>query len=613
MKRLQKRTLSPWAAAIWFLILAALATGVSLWAQPGGVWSDTLSFFLTEPKLILLNGGAALLLMGTVFCLVHNVFYAGAITELIWGLLSYVNTLKTSARGDPFVPGDVLLFTEGLEAVGDYRLDMRYSILAVVLGVGLVLVLFGLRYKCRKVRFWKRLVCLAAVLGVFAGAMHWVYGNNKLYDRLKGPHDGNIPRDFEQYGFPYCFLHNFNLYPVEKPEGYSKQEAQQWDTAAAAQSVEDKPNIIMIMCESFSDLPNNPAFTYGREDNPIAGFNALAEREDTVSGHIIVSNYGAGTANTEFDVLTGMMTNRLSPATTSAFRVVHRNTASIPRMLEGLGYDALFLHPGKRWFYNRQSVYGYLGITDQIFEQDMTDLSYEGSFVSDQCFLENLERALESRDKPLFTYGVTIQNHQSYTYAKYQTELPAPKTDRPLSEEATEHLSVYFRGLEDGSKMLVRLTQYLDEQTEPYILVFFGDHLPNLGANYLSYRELGINYGMTTTTQELLDTYRIPFVIWGNQAYRAGHDLAAKAAELGLGEDITISSHYLGALTCELAGITGQDAYFDYLNTLRRSLPVDSVYGYRLADGSYTAQLPEDMAVEVNKQWQWQYYRLKDK
>ena len=164
MKRLQKRTLSPWAAAIWFLILAALATGVSLWAQPGGVWSDTLSFFLTEPKLILLNGGAALLLMGAVFCLVHNVFYAGAITELIWGLLSYVNTLKTSARGDPFVPGDVLLFTEGLEAVGDYRLDMRYSILAVVLGVGLVLVLFGLRYKCRKVRFWKRLVCLAAVL-----------------------------------------------------------------------------------------------------------------------------------------------------------------------------------------------------------------------------------------------------------------------------------------------------------------------------------------------------------------------------------------------------------------------------------------------------------------
>ncbi len=74
----------------------------------------------------------------------------------------------------------------------------------------------------------------------------------------------------------------------------------------------------------------------------------------------------------------------------------------------------------------------------------------------------------------------------------------------------------------------------------------------------------------------------------------------------------TISSHYLGALTCQLAGFQGYDGYVDLLNDLRTQLPVSSIYGYQLPDGSYTATLPSDLQALEDIRWKWQYYRMKE-
>ena len=155
----------------------------------------------------------------------------------------------------------------------------------------------------------------------------------------------------------------------------------------------------MVMCEAFTDLPNASAFTYTEEENPIAAYNRLAE--STLSGHLIVSNTGAGTANTEFDVLTGMMTNRIGTGTTSAFRTVHRNTDSIPRMLNEAGYRTFFMHPGQNWFYNRESVYTYLGISDQVFQDAFDPSDYLGEWISDEAFLRVLEQSLDIRPSSL--------------------------------------------------------------------------------------------------------------------------------------------------------------------------------------------------------------------
>lgn len=609
MKKRRLHTMSPACTALALAAGTLLAGGVTLALQQGSLLA-TLSAFWAEPILFVLNLWPVAALALLFYFLLGNAWYGAGLTTLIWGLLSYINLVKVDARGDPFVPGDILLLTEGMEAVGSYQLNMHWGKLALLLGLSLALILLGTGVKSARPRLVIRLVAALTVVAAFGTTMAFLYPDSELYDRMEGPNRANVPAVYEAFGFPYCFLHNFNLYPVDKPPGYNAQEAASYeDTYREAEAApETAPNILMVMCEAFTDLPNQAAFTYTGETNPIAAYNRLAEQ--TLSGHLVVSNTGAGTANTEFDVLTGMMTNRIGTGTTSAFRVVHRNIDSIPRMLTQAGYRTFFLHPGQNWFYNRESVYSYLGITDQVFQDAFSRSDLVGDWISDAGFLRVLKESLEARqgDTPLFTYAVTIQNHQSYGAGKYGYVPDPPQNDIALSDAARTYLSVYFKGLQDSAAMLEELTEYLDSLDAPYLLVFFGDHQPNLGGHYLAYRELDPNYGSTDTVEETLQPYTVPYLIWGNAAYRQDHDLLAQAQAWNLPE--TISSHYLGALTCQLAGYQGHDGYFDFLNALREQLPVSSVYGYQLSDGSYTDTLPDDLQSLEDIRWKWQYYRL---
>ncbi len=609
MKKRRLHTMSPACTALALAAGTLLAGGVTLALQQGSLLA-TLSAFWAEPILFVLNLWPVAALALLFYFLLGNAWYGAGLTTLIWGLLSYINLVKVDARGDPFVPGDILLLTEGMEAVGSYQLNMHWGKLALLLGLSLALILLGTGVKSARPRLVIRLVAALTVVAAFGTTMAFLYPDSELYDRMEGPNRANVPAVYEAFGFPYCFLHNFNLYPVDKPPGYNAQEAASYeDTYREAEAApETAPNILMVMCEAFTDLPNQAAFTYTGETNPIAAYNRLAEQ--TLSGHLVVSNTGAGTANTEFDVLTGMMTNRIGTGTTSAFRVVHRNIDSIPRMLTQAGYRTFFLHPGQNWFYTRESVYSYLGITDQVFQDAFSRSDLVGDWISDAGFLRVLKESLEARqgDTPLFTYAVTIQNHQSYGAGKYGYVPDPPQTDIALSDAARTYLSVYFKGLQDSAAMLEELTEYLDSLDAPYLLVFFGDHQPNLGGHYLAYRELDPNYGSTDTVEETLQPYTVPYLIWGNAAYRQDHDLLAQAQAWNLPE--TISSHYLGALTCQLAGYQGHDGYFDFLNALREQLPVSSVYGYQLSDGSYTDTLPDDLQALEDIRWKWQYYRL---
>lgn len=616
-----KRTLPWWLC--WVLgILSIPAMGlVVLMLQKGSVLA-TLACFNQEPVLYALNLWPIAATLMIALCIGGNLFYSISFTTFLHGLLSYINLIKVNSRGDPFVPGDILLLTEGMEAVGSYELDLQIGKLCALLALCLILIGCGLFFKTPKLRWYFRAGGATVVLAAFVVTMFTVYPSKTIYEEMKGPNRANVPAVFDSFGFPYCFLHNFNLYPMEQPEQYDAAAAARYETdyrqgrlplPAPKTREEGGPNIVMVMCEAFTDLPNDEAFTYSPEENPIARFNQLTQDPKSLSGRLVVSNTGAGTANTEFDVLTGCMTNKLSPATSSAFRIVHRNTDSVPRCLQEVGYNTFFMHPGQNWFYNRESVYSYLGITDQVFRDAFTDQDYKGSWISDEAFLRVLTENLESRvdGAPLFAYGVTIQNHQAYNYKKYGFEPPLPQTDLPLSQEAQERLSVYFEGLKDSSDMLYGLTQYLEQEEEPYLLVFFGDHQPNLGNGFQTYEELGFHYLNPDDPQETLQIYDVPFLIWANDAYHQQYDLKALAEAAGMKQGESISSHYLGALTCRLAGVQGVDSYFDYLNEMRQVLPVCSVYGYRLPDGTFTQELPPELQSLEDLRWNWQYYRLK--
>ena len=609
MIRLKKKTLSPLATVIAIAVTTVVTELLSLYIQPW-LFRETLRNILERPLLIPLNLFPVAVFTVIGYMIFKNAFWGSVPAALVLPLLSYVNLLKIEGRSDAFVPADVGLIREALTSATGYSLNLHLWLAAAIVIYAAALTALGFWLKSPDIRVLPRVISSVAVLVAFVLSVRFVYMDKKLYESFPVDEIYNIPFVFNTLGFNYCFLHNVNLYPVDKPEGYDKAQVEKWIARYTGDGRADavKPDVIFVMGEAFCDVTSSDAFVYeSEEQNPIWRFERLKAREQSVSGHIVVSNSGAGTANTEFDIMTGTPTNMISTATTSSFRVVHGKTPSLARVYEAQGYNGYFMHPGSSWFYNRQSVYSFFGVDDQVFEESFDkENDKKGNLISDEAFLRQLKSDIEARrGQPQFMYTVTLQNHQTYNHAKYGYDPALPPTKNELSQRAHEYMSVYAEGVRDTSDMVYELAEYLDTLDEPTVMVFFGDHLPNLGEELLTFKELGLEIGSGSLENRLAE-YETPFLIYPNTAY---------VKECGVWDEPdgeVISDIYLGAYVYELTGFTGCDPYFDFLCEARRVLPVlcnkESIY--RTADG-YAETLSGKAAETLDMIDKWQYYRLK--
>ena len=610
-----KYRMNPWMTGVSLFGITLFITLFCFYIQQGPI-IETLKNYIQQPLLIPLNWFPVAIITLVLYFALKNVFFAGAVSGFIFSILSYVNLLKIEGREDTLVPSDIVLIREALNATQEYKLEMHWGMVSFIIVLVVLAVLAGIFIKSAAPKPRTRVCGIVASILIFCISLNTVYSNKTLYNNFKVFTHFNLPLVYNTLGFNYCFLYNLGMNTVNKPENYSKEEVEQWiaDNSIKKSESEVSPNIIFVMCEAFTDLSAEDVFSYSEEDNPLYNYYKVANSDRAINGHIVVTNYGAGTANTEFDIMTGMQTSMIGDSITYAFGTIRRKTDSIASVLKENGYNTFFMHPGQSWFYNRTNVYNYLGISDQVFEDAFNLSDYKGPMVSDAAFLGKLKDNLQSRmiesEAPLFTYTVTIQNHQAYTYKKYYNK-PAPvQISKAVSDSAMEQLSVYFEGVRDSSAMLLELTEFLDTVNEPTMLVFFGDHRPNLGSTC---EELGLDYNKSNTPEGIVDTFSTPYVIWANQAYADSVDLKDAYDKLELPENGYISDNYLGAIALQLSGHGGDNAFFNFLNELRLELPVlrKRVNVYCLNDGTFTTTLTPEQDKLVDKFSKWSYYLLK--
>ena len=601
------------------LLAAVLLSGgitlLALWCQPNALRA-LLSGFLRQPLLIVLNALPIGLLVLAAACLFRNVFFGAALVNLAAGALSIANRVKIEVRDEPVFPRDFALLKEVGSALENY--DIRFpvpQILAVVL-VTLVLTALGCfitsgPFPVEKLRGWPgRLLGAAASLAVLTGLILTVYASGDLYQSFKVSNPNYVPSVFNDLGFPYAFCRHFTTYLVDRPEGFSRAMAESWETGD--RPGQGKPvSVVMVMNEAFSDITDADVFPYDEESDPLPNLHALRQDPHALSGHVVVPGFAGGTANTEFDVLTGMQTNALSASTTSAMRVVNRNLDSLFRVFAADGYETSFYHPGDNWFYNRENVYRWLGAEETRFVGDMEDPEYKGRWVTDDYAAGLIEDLFDRAEAPVFHYTTTIQNHMSYTADKYGPDYDFPPVSIPgLSEEAETLLRVYVEGVRDADAMLGRLWRYFEGREEPVVLVYWGDHLPYLGDNQLSYRELGLDVA-AEDRQDPFSPYKTPYVIWANGAAAELLDWDRAVESLDLPE--SVSASFLGAAVLELTGRREESPWFFFLNELRRELPVVQNDLCQLSDGSVTGELTAEQE-DLIRQWRrWSYYKLQYK
>ncbi len=607
----------PQGLTLLFLFWSVLITGIVYLITTTSIlrvgWR-----IVQAPTMLLLNILPVLLALLLLFFLTRKLFFSVSFTGAVFIFFAIADRIKVSMRQEPLLPTDLTLVKETLAIIKTFPTYQIILIGVLTLFCIALPILSFIKSKKTNLPVLPRLVGVAAVLACAFGANHLWYADKGLYDSY--PTVDNPYFQVNQYntkGMIYSFFHQYNITQMKAPEGYdAKLFAELENTKWESPEDQEYPHIIMIMGEAFSDMSENEHLDFTGYRDPLQNFKAICADENAISGHIAVANFGGGTSNTEYDVLTGCGTRYLDNPLPS-YNFIHDDFDALPHQLGLLGYETASIHPGYAWFYNRQNVYPDLGFDTCYFLEDSFDLATQGisgyinEVVTMDKIIETLDTHIQEKDTPFFSFTVTIQNHGPYE-KKYGT-LPANfSTDIPLDENQTDLLTQYFRGISDADEQIGRLQEYAANSDEPIVLVYFGDHLPGFSNGMEFFDLLDYPIDANGTPAEQLAVYETPYFIWQNDSAKALRDINDAAAELELPENGLMSSQFLGTTVLELFVPGYESPLHQHNDALRRELPVCAKNIYVDADGNYTEYISEKQQEAVKLLKNWQYYKLFD-
>lgn len=375
----------------------------------------------------------------------------------------------------------------------------------MMLAVGIIAVVVWLISMWRRGgQYQGKMHRIIALIGiVFCFGITGLITNLAINKRVVSNYFGNIAFAYEDYGFPYCFSASVFNTGISQPNNYSKETIEQISNdgkiTEATTGRKEMPNIIFIQLESFFD-PSEVEFFTTSED-PIPNFRKLMQNYST--GYFKVPSVGAGTANTEFEVLTGMNLRYFGPGEYPYKTVLKYQTAeSAATALENFGYGTHALHNNGGNFYSRADVFNNIGFDTYTSKEFMNILQVtENGWAKDDILTQHILNAMDSTEQQDFVFGITVQGHGDYPEEKV-LENPRITVSGIEDEGRTNAWEYYVNQLYETDQFIGELLQKLKERGEPTVLVLYGDHLPTMG---LEAKDLKSRY-----------LYNTNYVIWDN-------------------------------------------------------------------------------------------------
>lgn len=283
------------------------------------------------------------------------------------------------------------------------------------------------------------------------------------------------------------------------------------------------PTVIFLMSESFFDVTELPGVHF-RAD-PLENFHALAREGST--GSFLSPTYCGGTGYVEIEVLTGLCSGLLrgGDTLTSLPEERYRGLPCLTDVFAAQGYRCDFVHSYNEKLYNRAVIYDAFGFDRRLFADDFPpDAPHAGGFLSDMALTRQILSLLEEGgDRRQMIFSVSMENHQPYYAGKFEEEAKCGLSSPLLDGEELAVLDCYVHGLEDADEALGALVKALQAREEPVMLVFWGDHRPNLGLpdGRNIYADLGCCPGSDTEAwgpEELRSMLSTDYLIWTNYA-----------------------------------------------------------------------------------------------
>lgn len=579
-----------------------------------------------------------------IYAITGNMYTAMLIMDAVLFPAGLGNLFIMNVRGTPLLPADIFGLATATEVASTYTLKFKPAEF-IMIPAFIIWIMLVIRFKekpkksqlkaAEKLVLRSRLVKRVAHV-VTAFAIFMVLYSSGLLE-LCGIKDNvwNKVASCKSNGFYMNFFINLRYLKVSEPAGYSHdavakildsikedtnvdnnssgdimQEAQ----AASGSAVSGrkggtklynsdfkpcrtlngkKPDIILIMNESLADFSLVGDVNYNRD--PLEYIHSM--KENTIKGLDYVSVFGAGTSNSEFEAMTGNTMSFFPSGCNVYQQFMHEVTYSMPSYLKNLGYTCNAIHPSSGTNWNRINTYKSMKFDDFITIEDFKNPEYI-RYISDK---ESYKKVIElyekhDRDKPMFMFDMTIQNHGGYlTNTNWKDPV---YVEDSYYNEAKEFLSA-TKVSDDAFKYL---TEYFKKQENPVIICMFGDHWPSIETGF--YEEL---LGKPQSEWELEDIqkrYATPFVIWANY-------------DIEEGDNVLIGNNLVENLLLKEAGIE-LPLYNKYVEKVSEDIPVINVNGYMDKEGNWHKYNSDETEKEAElldnyKILQYGYYSDPDK
>lgn len=455
---------------VLYLVIEALSRH-SLWEA----WR-----YLQDSPLIFFYNALLIFTTSLVVYLCRHRILARTIVGCFWFILGCVNGFLLLNRVTPFTGPDLRLIGDALRILNKYLSPMM--VIVVLIGIVILLIFFGWMFKKGwkfqgKMRYWLNIPLVFVGIIVFGLSTKLAVDN-----RILSTYFGNIAYAYQDYGYPYCLAVTLFDTGISEPNGYSKALMEDIvESEGEIKETKEKNtdvNILFLQLETFID-PTEINFLSFSED-PIPNFRKLSEEYS--SGYYKVPSVGAGTANTEFETITGMSLHYFGPGEYPYKTILKETTCeSAAYTLKNLGYGTHAIHNNEANFYARKSVFSKLGFdtfTSEEYMPDISDTTPMG-WVKDHILTDEIFKAMESTEGPDYVYTISVQGHGDYP-TEPMLEEPVIQVSGAESEERNNAWEYYVNQLYEMDQFIKELTDRLAEYDERVVLVMYGDHLPTM-------------------------------------------------------------------------------------------------------------------------------------
>lgn len=492
--------------------------------------------------------------------------FAITVISAFWLLMGSINGVILAFRVTPFTGTDLTLISNAISLSGAYLSVEQIALIAAGLIFTVACIIYGwFKFKKHKGEIkYKR----NAVLIILCWAMLFLVTKVNVNLRILSTYFGNIAFAYQDYGFPYCFSMSVFATGIDCPNEYSKELIDEIkdDLSKAGENDTVMPNIIFLQLESFFD-PELVKYLSFSED-PIPNFRQL--EKDYSSGYLTVPSVGAGTANTEFEIMTGMSLRYFGPGE-YPYKTILKDTPceSVAYNLKELGYGTHAIHNNEADFYDRKTVFANLGYDTFTSEEYMNVEEYTPmGWAKDICLIEQITDVLESTKERDYIYTISVQGHGGYPdepiNMQQRIEVYGAK-----SEGEKNSYEYYVNQINEMDSFIKALTDELSSYKEPTVLVMYGDHLPTLGIEDSSLVNSSV--------------FETEYVIWDNMGIERERK-NVKAYQL--------SAHVLGKVGIHSGTLTGfhqvRRKTSNYMADLD-ALQYDMLYGEQFI---YNGELP---------------------